>query len=396
MSVRIGIDFRAALSHPCGIARYSRELARGLLSLNEDIELVLYSATRYGSVLDRIPRAIREHPRSHLIERRLPAKALKALCYLPGFNLKWITGPIALLHHTDLTYLPNEGTPEIVTVHDLAYEISPRFHEPDFRATVGERVRQAVERATLIIVPSESTRRDLLERHEVEAERIRVIPHGVDHVLRKLEETDHPDQDGVPRSVFEKPYLLHVGTIEPRKNLVRVLQAFEKIRREGIETRLVIAGPKGWMTEAYERALNHCAYRHEVFEVGSVEESTLRKLYRSATAVVYPSLYEGYGLPVVEAMAQGVPVMTSDRSATQEIAGDDAVLCDPEDVDSMARGMAELVKNEALRDHLRKAGRRKTSLLTWQRTARQTYEAYREVLQGRVQPPSVQARTATA
>ena len=120
MSVRIGIDFRAALSHPCGIARYSRELARGLLALNEDIELVLYSATRYGAVLDRIPRAIREHPRSHLIERRLPAKALKALCYLPGFNLKWITGPIAFLHHTDLTYLPTEGIGVNFEAHGVA------------------------------------------------------------------------------------------------------------------------------------------------------------------------------------------------------------------------------------------------------------------------------------
>jgi glycosyltransferase involved in cell wall biosynthesis len=387
MSVRIGIDFRAALAHPCGIARYARELSRGLLALRQDLELMLYASTRFGPMADRIPRAIREHPRVTLVERRLPARALRALSILPGFNLRRITGPMALLHHTDLTFLPASGIPEVVTVHDLAYEVSEGFHGPAFRESAGRRVREAVSRARRIIVPSETTRRDLRERYGVEDERIRVVPHGVDHMLRKPEDTDDSDERIVVGDAARRPYLLFVGTIEPRKNLVRLLQAFALLRQRRCDVDLVLAGPRGWMTEDFDLELRRSPVRPFIHYLGSVPELNLRDLYRRSRAVVYPSLYEGYGLPVVEAMALGVPVITSDRSSTREVAAGGALLVDPEDVSDLAGAMEKVVKDRALAASLGEAGRCRTAALTWKATAQATWEVYREVLMGvRAQP----------
>lgn len=384
MSVRFGIDFRAALTQPCGIGRYARELSRGLLALREDFELVLYASTRFGSLGDQIPRAIREHPRVHLIERRLPARALKALSFLPGFQLRSITGPMALLHHTDLTYLPVRDITEIVTVHDLAYEVSAHFHGRDFRRDVGLRVRGAVDRAAVVIVPSESTRTDLVERYQVDPGRIRVIPHGVDHITRQVEETDDSG-DRIPSArVFERPYALHVGTIEPRKNLVRVLAAFERVAARHPGVNLVLAGPDGWMTEEFDTKLRLSPVRHRVLRLGAVSDSALRDLYRGARMMVYPSLYEGFGLPIGEAMALGVPVITSTRSSTGEVGGDAALLVHPEDVDGIADCMDRLFDDDELCRSLGHRGRERAASMTWRDTARATYHVYREVLRGDV------------
>ena len=387
MSIRIGVDFRAALAHPCGIARYARELARGLLDLREDLQLVLYAATRFGSVADRIPRAIREHPRVELIERRLPARALRALSFLPGFSLQKITGKLALLHHTDLTYLPSQGIPEVVTVHDLAYEVSDGFHEDDFRAKVGQRVRAAVHRARAIVVPSQHTYADLVERYGVDPARIRVIPHGVDHVLRRPEEVDESCNNILQPDFFRRRYILHVGTIEPRKNLVRLLQAFDQACGRGVESDLVLAGPRGWMTEEFDATLSRCRHRDRVHQLGAVAESTLRELYRGAEIAAYPSLYEGYGLPIVEAMALGVPVLTSNRSSMVEVAGGAAELVDPEDVDALAYGLEHLLTDEELRQRRGDEGLRRTRDLTWKNTARETWKLYRDLLTGAIAPP---------
>jgi glycosyltransferase involved in cell wall biosynthesis len=394
MSVRIGIDFRAAMTQPCGIGRYARELTRGLLSLREDFQLVLYASTRYGNLGDQIPRAIREHPRAHLIERRLPAKALKALAFLPGFQLRTITGPMALLHHTDLTYLPVRGITEIVTVHDLAYEVSAAFHGQDFRREVGQRVRNAVERAAMIIVPSDHTRQDLVQRYGVDPERVRVIPHGVDHVTRAVEETDSSDAQLPSAKVFEHPYALHVGTIEPRKNLVRLLLAFEQVARRQPKVQLVLAGPDGWMTEEFDTALERSPARDRVIRLGAVSDAVLRDLYQRARMMVYPSLYEGFGLPIGEAMVLGVPVITSTRSSTQEVGGDAALLVHPEDERGIADCMERLFEDDALCTTLERRGRERARELTWKNTARATYGVYREVLLGQVEVPMVKVRGA--
>ena len=387
MGVRIGIDFRAALAHPCGIARYTRELSRGLLELQENLELILYAATRFGSVADRVPRAIREHPRATIIEWRLPARALKALAFLPGFSLKRVTGPLALLHHTDLTYLPCQQVPEIVTVHDLAFEVSQDFHGEDFRSEVGERVRQAVDRASLILVPSATTRADLINRYGAEEQRIRIVPHGVDHMLRRSEDTDSSNNLLLRPSVLETPYLLHVGTIEPRKNLVRLIRAYDQIRRRGAHLNLILAGPRGWMTESFDEALAASPYREDIYEIGPVPELTLRNLVRNAQMMVYPSLYEGYGLPIVEAMAMGTPVVTSNRSSTEEVAGGAACLVEPEDERSIANGIERVHSDASYRQQLSQLGQRRTAGQTWKQAARLTYDAYREVLLGHVEIP---------
>ena len=149
---------------------------------------------------------------------------------------------------------------------------------------------------------------------------------------------------------------------------------------------LVLAGPVGWLTEEFDAALRRCRYASSVHMLGAVPELNLRELYRQCLGLVYPSLYEGYGLPVAEAMALGRPVVTSDRSATREVAGEAALLVNPEDVDALAGGMERLLEDEELRERLGAEGRARMAARTWRRTAEETFEVYREVLRGAAQP----------
>jgi len=372
---RFGLDVRAALRGPCGIGRYATELARALLELPQAPGLLLYGASSSGAATRaRLPDALLAHPRARLFAPRLPARLVAALARVPGFRLELLTGPLRLFHHTDLVFLKGLRAPEVVTVHDLAFDLSRDFHDAGFHSTVRARMETAIARARAVIVPSVTTRDDLVARWGVEPSKLHVIPHGCDHAVR-VPRGDRRD----PRPDRERGFLLHVGTLEPRKNLPRLLRAYRSARGRGLDLDLVLVGPWGWRTAELRAELARCGGATPVLVRGAVDEAELRAWVEDARALVYPSLYEGFGLPVVEAFALGVPVVTSSRGATREIAADAARLVDPESEGEIADALLEIGADAPRRAELAARGRRRAARFTWESAARATLSLYERV-----------------
>ena len=238
-----------------------------------------------------------------------------------------------------------------------------RYHERSARIVADEAAR--------VLVPSEATARDLAELYGVDRGRVTITPLGV-------EVPAEPDRAGAERLLRDLgvrgPFLLAVGTLEPRKNLPRLLDAFGEVTDELPGHWLVVVGPVGWGPR-----LRPTWDSVRVKLAGPVGDALLHALYQAADGLAYPSLYEGFGLPVLEAMANGIPVLTSDRSSLPEVAGDAALLVDPLDRSAIAAGLVRLAGDDDLRRRLVEAGRRRAAGFTWRATAAATWATYREV-----------------
>ena len=285
----------------------------------------------------------------------------------------------------DLVHLPSTIVPPIlpcpavVTVHDLAWARYPETYDPADLHMQTQVVPRSIRRAAHVIAVSQSTADDLVEMLGVPASKITVTPLGVSAQFRP--EGPPLASDAFPGAErLAAGYLLAVATggPHPRKNVARLLEAYEQVRRAGPAAPLVIAG--GISSPAGRQFISHAAslgLRDDVVFAGSVGESVLPSLYRGATVLAYPSLYEGFGLPILEAMASGVPVITSDRSSMKEVAGEAAVLIDPENVQDLASALKRVLSDGGLRQDLRRRGLARSREFRWERTARETAAVYR-------------------
>lgn len=265
----------------------------------------------------------------------------------------------------------------VLTIHDLTLLLFPEWHPTDRLAVMGRALAPSAARADCIVTPSQFTRDDVLKLLPVEPERVVVIPGGVDPIFKP-----QPVADVVarltPLGLRAGDYLLFLGTIEPRKNLARLLQAVE-LAGPTIGP-LVLAGGRGWNNAAIRAAIARLARDGRIRDLGYVADDLRPALCAGARAFVYPSLYEGFGLPPLEAMACGTPVLTSDVSALPEVLGDAALYVDPEDVSALAAALIRLWDDEGLRADLRARGLARAREFSWDRTARLTLDVYRSVL----------------
>lgn len=218
-----------------------------------------------------------------------------------------------------------------------------------------------------MIVPSAATRNDLISRWHVDPTRITVVPLGADHLLRV------PREERIdPRRDPARPYLLAVGTLEPRKNFTRLLRAWRLARKGGLESDLVHVGARGWLTQEFDQELLKEDDGGRFVARGAVGDGELRRWIEEAQLLCYPSLYEGFGLPVAEAFTLGTPVLTSACSSTAEVAGDAAELVDPRDEPQMAETLLRLSRDVRRREELSRRGRARAASFTWERTAAAT------------------------
>jgi glycosyltransferase involved in cell wall biosynthesis len=356
---------------PGGIGRYVRALAE---------HLPAEAAVDGGAVRFLVCR----HPAERVAAVGLPPAATVPLAW-PGrlATRTWVTlrrpwlpagllDTLDLVHATSAAVPPVRGRPLVATVHDLGFRHHPeaypaagrRYHDRSARIVAGEAAR--------VLVPSEATARDLAELYAVDRGRVTIVPLGVEPPAR-------PDHQGAARLLHDLgvrgPFLLAVGTLEPRKNLPRLLDAFGEVTGELPDHWLVVVGPVGWgprLRPTWESV--------RVKLAGPVADATLHALYQRADGLAYPSLYEGFGLPVLEAMAHGVPVLTSDRSSLPEVAGDAALLVDPLDRGAIAKGLVRLLGDGDLRRRLKAAGPRRAAGFTWSATAAATWAVYRQAL----------------
>ncbi|SPF54730.1 Glycosyl transferase, group 1 [Candidatus Sulfopaludibacter sp. SbA4] len=252
----------------------------------------------------------------------------------------------------------------IATFHDL-FVMTGEYSTPDFRARFTVQARDAAARASAIIAVSAFTKGQVVSLLGVDPAKVRVIHHGT----RKLR---------LPAGAGREKVILNVGAVQKRKNIARLVEAFETVDRSW---KLVLAGACGYGSEEILRRIEQSPARERISVAGYVSPATLAAFYAGAMIFAFPSLDEGFGMPLLEAMAAGVPIVTSNRSALPEVAGDAAILVDPESVEALGQALRDLTERDGLRQELSRRGELRASLFTWDKTVRETWEVYQEVIQ---------------
>lgn len=362
----LGFDATTLTAHMSGVGYYTARLLESLAgegaSLGIERLVVLSNA--------EIPFARR--PGVEVCERRrFPVRSVWMQAMLPSILSE--TRP-DLVHYTNYLAPILGATPFVVSFHDMSLSLFPQYHTLKKRVLTSSLVPLVARRARRILVPSESTRRDVERLLGVDPGRLHVIPYAAPDRFVPVE----GDASAVLKKYgIEPPYFLYVGTIEPRKNIVRVLRAFARASLS--DHRLILVGDCGWK---YRDVLAEAArpdLAGRVLRLGYAPAEDLPALYSNALAFVYPSLYEGFGFPVLEAMACGAPCLTSSTSSLGEIAEGAAHLVDPTSEDAIVEGLRALAEDKGLRADLRTRGLSRARLYSWSRTARATADVYREV-----------------
>lgn len=376
---RIAIDYTPAIRQHAGIGRIIRGQVGALLQLlpHEDVRLFVSGpvteAERQAAPVPLHATPISERNMTRLWHR----------LNLPWPGVEWFTGgSLDLFHATDFVMAPNHARRKLLTVHDLAFLFYPDAAMPSLHHYLNTVVPRSVRRAHHLLADSHHTARDLQQEWHIEAERITVVQGAVDHArFRPLH--DKANQEGVRQryGIGERPFILGLSRLEPRKNFVRLIEAFHAARQEGkLPHRLVIGGSKGWLYDSIFARVEELGLIDDVLFPGFIADDDLPYLYNMAEFFAYPSLYEGFGLPIVEALACGTPVLTSNNSCLPEAGGPGALYADAESVNSIADALLQLAQNSALRQQLGQDGREHARHFTWERSARQLSGAYEQML----------------
>lgn len=280
------------------------------------------------------------------------------------------TGPVDVIHATTFA-IPPRSAPMIVTIHDLAFLNDPSHFTRRGISFFKKGLDLARRDADLVVCPSRATADDCV-KHGFPSELVRVVPMGVDTSVAAPDDVITAKQ----RYGLDRPYILWLGTVEPRKNLRRLIESYSALGRTDID--LVLVGPAGWNEDldGLIGGAGHAGIR----ALGFVPHADLAPLYAGAEVFCFPSLFEGFGLPVLEAMVQGTPVVTSRGTSTEEVAGEAGLLVDPHDTDSITEALDRMLGDNALRDQMGEAGRERASSYTWARTAAELRDCYHEVL----------------
>lgn len=368
--MRIGIDYTSAVRQRAGIGRYTRELVAALLSSANGHQYTIFAAA--GGLKGGDWRA--EIRREGVRFRSLPLSDdwLARLWHrlrLP-IPVEVITGSLDVFYSPDFALPPAfPATKTLLTVHDLSFVRHPDAFVPSLRSYLERVVPRSIDRADLVLADSAHTRSDLISLFNVSPQCVRVVYPGVDRRFR-------PESNRADRlllrdeyGIGDEPYVLSVGTLQPRKNYVRLIEAFTRLRAEvAADAQLLIAGGEGWLCNGIIAEANkHTSVRL----LGFVRDEHLPALYRGARLFAFASLYEGFGLPVLEAMACGVPVVCSNASSLPEVAGDAALLVNPRALDELVQAMGRVYLEDGLRQVLIGRGLAQAARFTWERSAQQ-------------------------
>jgi len=394
MQLILGLD---ALRPPLtGIGQYTRQLASALLDSGaiERMEGLMEGRLIAPARLSELLRedAAAPHSGGRSAGRSTWGAALAAqLRAIPGAyslrqNLRQfrcaraLRGGSGMVYHEPNAIACASSLPSIITLHDLSHLHYPELHPKGRVAHLQQQLARSLQGARHIITDAQSTRRELIEIFNLPADKISAIHLGVD--ARFFAPNLPTATQTLARfDVRPQQYLLSVGTLEPRKNIERTLLAYAALPADLRRAfPLILAGGKGWKEEAILARLKQIKPPGRVVLTGYVAHQELLALYASCAVFVYPSLYEGFGLPILEAMAAGAPVITSNTSAMPEVAGDAALLIDPNSVDELAAAMQRILEDRHLAAALSAHGRERARGFTWARTAQETLKVYRRVL----------------
>lgn len=376
----LAIDYTPAIRQQAGIGRIIRGQVAALIEQNPGFELKLFVAGKV-SADDRRNAPLPLYSTPWISERNLVR--LWHRLDLPLPQVEWIVrSKVDLLHATDFVLPPSRARHRLLTVHDLAFVHHPEAALPGLHHYLNTVVPRSVQRAHHILADSHHTAHDLHELWGVAPEKISVVQGAVDHA--QFQPMTDPAQMQHVRQKYgigDRPFILGLSKLQPRKNFTRLIRAFALARQENrLPHRLVIGGSKGWLFEEIFATVKELNLEQEVLFPGFVDDADLPALYSAAEFFAYPSLYEGFGLPIVEALACGTPVLTADNSCLPEAGGPGAIYVDAMSVESIAEGITRLTQSADLRQKLAQAGRAHAKTFTWERTAQQLLAAYQLVL----------------
>ena len=382
--MRIGLDGGPLYRPETGIGRYTLELVRALAAHAHDVELRVFA--NLAAVRTEIPdlgQGVR------VVNPRIPDRILKAAWRLVGYPpVEAFLGEVDVFHASDWIHPPLRRARMVCTVHDLGPLEHPEWYAPEVTRHFEALHRSVVQRADRVVAVSGATREAFVRLLGADAERVHVVHSGISADFAPVAEG--AAREIAARYAVRRPYVLYVGSRERRKNLLGLLHAFARVAERRPEPSLVLVGARphveardvqgaqSWSGTEIEDAVASLGMADKVRILGMVPRAHLPALYSAASLFAFPTLYEGFGFPGLEAMACGAPVVASNRSAVPEVLGDAALLADPEDADAFGGAMLRVLEDDALAAELRSKGAARARTFTWERAARETLEVYRD------------------
>jgi len=371
--MRVVFDVSYIQKRRAGIGRYTTELLQAILNAESEIKYQLFG---WSFSLDTEKIASLARPGANVRIAQIPGAIRRyywsRMAWPP---VHFIVGRHDLFHSTDPLLPPLGDGRGIITVYDLAYRRFPSMFE-QYVLKLDRYIRPTLRRASAIIVPSEFTRMDLLDFERIDEGRVHVIHPPV---ISRAQQDTVADREVLERFGLRAPFILSVGTIEPRKNHANLLRAFKTVGMKEQDLHLVLAGKLGWHYREVLEAMQRSPLAARIHHLDYVAERELEVLYRSALCVVYPSLFEGVGLPVLEAMAAGTPVVTSDSSAMKEVGEGAAVLVNPDEPEEIAEGILSVIRQSELARDLSRRGTERASRFSASAAARKVIDLYRSL-----------------
>lgn len=377
--MRIAIEYSSAVNQRAGIGRLVRNQVMALAEVDHANQYVLMHARPNPGREVMLPKG------ANFARRELPIRErwLTILMHRTGLNIPGdvLSGAVDIYHSPDFVMPALRHARGVLTVHDLAFLMHPECADDRLRAYLEEVVPRSVRRADFVIADSVNTRNDVVVLLGVPQSRIDVVPGGVEPRFKPVAEPGRLGRAREALGVGEAPFILAVGMLEPRKNLNVLMDAFAIARSRGAlaDHKLVLAGGKGWLVDRIMEHRAESPVRADILLPGFLADDLLPAAYSAAAVFVFPSLYEGFGLPILEAMACGTPVVSSNTSCLPEVAEGAALMVDPSDAEGLSRAIELAASDADLRADLRKRGLERAASYTWDRAARKLLATYERV-----------------
>jgi len=385
--LKVVVDATPVAPRPSGVGFYVANLIRALDALQEkenfQLEIVYQPGVKNwlrGNL--SFPDSLQEYSHRHMLP--IPVRIsdlLLAIAYKPSLSYfeKYFGFP-DILHGTNYSVYPCNNSLKVMNIYDITFIKYPHYIDSVVK-TYTERIKRCLQWTDLVITISESSKKDIIEYLNVKPEKIYVTP------LASRYYPDYLSAERVYQLIkqvnydFSQPYLLFVSTIEPRKNITAIISAFNYLKeKHKIEHKLILIGKKGWNYEPIFTAIENSPWKQEIHHLDYLSDELVALFYSKADVFLYPSHYEGFGLPVLEAMTLGTPVISSQTSSIPEVAGDAALLINPNEPIELAEAILKVISDSQLRQELIDKGKKQAKLFTWERTGRETLKAYKSII----------------
>jgi glycosyltransferase involved in cell wall biosynthesis len=367
--MRFSVDAHAIGQHLTGNEVYIRNLLKGFAALDRDSEFIAYLSTNGDTAADAVP--------ARFTQRHVSKSSYVRLGYDLSRKVRYDKPDLLHVQYTAPLGCP---VPVVVSVHDVSFIEHPEYFTWPRMVQLRYTVKRTVRAAAKVITPSEFSRQSIARAYDLDDSKIVVVPIAVSSAFHPISH-EVASAHAKARFGITKPFVVTVGDLQPRKNQIGLIRAFENLIRHEpqLPHQLVIVGQKTWYSDRIVEAARASSVADRIQFTDFVTDAELLQLYNAADLFVFPSLYEGFGLPILEAMACGRAVACSKSSAMPEVANAAALLFDPESMEEMTRAMRDILVNPELRARMERLGQHRASLFTWERTARKTLEIYYEV-----------------